>query len=105
MPMSASQCAYTPRCAHPGIAGHQRQAAAGALWQWRLCHQCIQLTLASASGLAFDNSSIRGDWLPGEQGHGQLTLDNVNVAHLTPLSGHWAGMAIRCFPALPPAAS
>ncbi len=42
------------------------------------------LTLASASGLAFDQSSIQGEWQPGGTGRGELTLDNVNVNHLSP---------------------
>ncbi|WP_145964266.1 YhdP family protein [Chromobacterium phragmitis] len=42
------------------------------------------LTLASATGLAFDKSSIKGQWRPGAKGGGELTLDNVNVGHLTP---------------------
>ncbi|WP_374420628.1 YhdP family protein [Chromobacterium sp.] len=43
-----------------------------------------RLTLASASGLAFDNSNIDGEWRYGAQGFGQLTLDNVDLGHLTP---------------------
>ncbi|WP_156039070.1 YhdP family protein [Chromobacterium haemolyticum] len=43
-----------------------------------------RLSLASASGLAFDNSNIDGEWRYGEQGFGQLTLDNVDLSHLTP---------------------
>ncbi|MBW7566981.1 YhdP family protein [Chromobacterium subtsugae] len=42
------------------------------------------LTLASATGLAFDKSSIKGQWRPGAQGGGELTLDNVDVGHLNP---------------------
>ncbi|OHX15088.1 TIGR02099 family protein [Chromobacterium sphagni] len=42
------------------------------------------LTLASATGLAFDKSSIKGQWRPGAQGGGELTLDNVDVGHLSP---------------------
>lgn len=42
------------------------------------------LTLASATGLAFDHSSINGQWALGADGKGELTLDNVNVLHLTP---------------------
>ncbi|UTH73298.1 YhdP family protein [Chromobacterium sp. IIBBL 290-4] len=42
------------------------------------------LTLASVTGLAFDKSSIKGRWLPGAKGEGELTLDNVDVGHLTP---------------------
>lgn len=43
------------------------------------------LTLASVTGLAFDKSSIKGQWQPGVKGGGELTLDNVDVGHLTPL--------------------
>ncbi|WP_199154481.1 YhdP family protein [Chromobacterium sp. ASV23] len=42
------------------------------------------LTLASATGLAFDKSSIKGEWRPGAQGGGELTLDNVDVGNLNP---------------------
>ncbi|WP_062789241.1 YhdP family protein [Aquitalea pelogenes] len=83
--VSIHNAAYTPRDAHtlvlPVISGKLQleRSAKGAY-----VINASNLTLASSSGLAFDNSSIRGDWLPGEQGHGQLTLDNVNVAHLTP---------------------
>ncbi|WP_176394227.1 YhdP family protein [Chromobacterium violaceum] len=43
-----------------------------------------ELTLASSTGLAFDKSSIKGQWQPGAKGGGELTLDNVDVGHLTP---------------------
>ncbi|QEL55536.1 YhdP family protein [Chromobacterium paludis] len=42
------------------------------------------LTLASAAGLAFDKSTIQGQWRPGPQGGGELTLDNVDVGNLNP---------------------
>ncbi|AUH51506.1 TIGR02099 family protein [Chromobacterium sp. ATCC 53434] len=42
------------------------------------------LTLASVNGLAFDKSSIKGEWRPSDQGGGELTLDNVDVGNLGP---------------------
>ncbi|MBV8680666.1 MAG: TIGR02099 family protein [Aquitalea sp.] len=83
--VSIHNAAYTPKDAHtlvlPVISGKLQleRSARGAY-----TINASDLTLASASGLAFDKSSIRGDWTPGEQGQGKLTLDNVNVAHLTP---------------------
>ncbi|BBF85894.1 possible exported protein [Aquitalea magnusonii] len=83
--VSIRNAAYTPRDAHtlvlPAISGKlQLERSSDGIY----AINASNLTLASASGLAFDNSSIRGNWLPGAQGYGQLTLDNVNVAHLTP---------------------
>ena len=42
------------------------------------------LTLLSASGPVFDNSSIRGVWNSGADGGGNLSVDNVNLAPLGP---------------------
>ncbi|WP_293765497.1 YhdP family protein [uncultured Aquitalea sp.] len=83
--VSVRNASYTPKDAHalvlPVLSGklavtRNRSGAYDV--------KASDLTLASASGLAFDHSSIKGEWLPGDQGRGELTLDNVNVAHLTP---------------------
>ncbi|PXX48278.1 uncharacterized protein (TIGR02099 family) [Aquitalea magnusonii] len=83
--VSIHNAAYTPKDARtlvlPAISG-KLQLERSARGSYAI--NASNLTLASASGLAFDKSTIRGDWTPGEQGQGKLTLDNVNVAHLTP---------------------
>jgi uncharacterized protein (TIGR02099 family) len=44
-----------------------------------------RLTLMSASGPIFDNSSISGFWNAGRVGGGELQVDNVNLSYLQPL--------------------
>ena len=83
--VSIHNAAYTPKDAQtlvlPVISG-KLQLERSARGNYQI--NASDLTLASATGLAFDNSSIRGDWTPGLAGQGRLTLDNVNVAHITP---------------------
>ena len=43
------------------------------------------LTLSSSTGIAFEHSHIHGFWLAGASGGGELSLDNVDLLHLTPL--------------------
>ncbi|WP_246542755.1 YhdP family protein [Paludibacterium yongneupense] len=43
------------------------------------------LTLSSSTGIAFEHSHIHGSWQGGASGGGELSLDNVDLLHLTPL--------------------
>ncbi|MTD33899.1 YhdP family protein [Paludibacterium denitrificans] len=83
--VSVRNAAYTPPNASelvlPHIEGELKLARTqGHTYQINASN----LTLASASGLAFDKSNIKGQWTTGTQGRGQLTLDNVTVQHLMP---------------------
>ncbi|POZ62950.1 YhdP family protein, partial [Chromobacterium alticapitis] len=83
--VSVRDAAYTPPSARelvlPQLRGKLRldRQADGS---YRI--EASDLTLASASGLAFDKSTIKGQWRPGAKGGGELTLDNVDVGNLNP---------------------
>ena len=46
--------------------------------------KATRLTLASSSGLVFDNSNVDGEWHYGEHGFGRLNLDTVDLGHFMP---------------------
>ena len=64
----------------PVLAGHLSLIRNGDRYQLSATH----LSLLSASGPVFEDSNIDGYWNIGNVGGGEMRVDNVNLAHLTP---------------------
>ncbi|WP_166642122.1 YhdP family protein [Paludibacterium purpuratum] len=64
----------------PALAGRLQLERSGDVYQVNASH----LSLLSASGPVFTDSNINGFWDTGTPGGGEMRVDNVNLAHLSP---------------------